>query len=162
MEENEKDIAENAAVKERYHQQTDEERRKRQNAAKARERTRRLHALGLTARGLPRKDRHQNRDAAKQKQYQANFAARHKAARKLLGLTISEFNKLPKAQRMIAMKHPHKVRMAAQGTLKADKAVPQRADNGAVPTREVRFCPHCGWNIDATRKAQAFVDGRVA
>lgn len=156
------------AVKERYYQQTDEERARRQeiarkarNAAKARERTARFRALGLNARGKPKGSRG-SRDPAMQRVYQANFAARHKAAREALGLTIAEFQKLPRDKRMAAMKQPKGVPVLVMSKRKKRGVVVR--DNGIVAPddRSVKFCPHCGWNIDATRKAQAFVDGRVA
>jgi hypothetical protein len=162
--------------------------RREKAAAYQRARVARLRALGLSARGNPLKDRHRKkRDIAKQRQYQHNFAARHKAAREALGLTISQFNKLPRAQRMIAynkLKHPKEWGDKAERNRAAkrewyrqnkDKVMAARRAK-ALPTvkemnaewaaasdnRAVRFCPHCGWNIDATRKAQAFVDGRAS
>jgi hypothetical protein len=158
----------------------DSEARKAYVARKARERTARLRALGLNARGKPLKDRHKNRDNEKQKRYQHNFAARHKAARERLGLTIMEFNKLPPATRLAEYnKLKGKAvnpKLERNRALKRewyqqnkDKVMAARrsktVSNGPTPARverDVRFCPHCGWNIDATRKAQAFVDGRVS
>jgi hypothetical protein len=158
---------------------------KARNAAKARARTAQLRALGLSARGKPLKDRHKNRDAAKQRRYQANYGRKHKAARKRLGLTITEFQKLPRATRLMELNYPtqgkavdpkernrqrqrewyHKNKGKAGGTVQwLHPETGKPLANGVLPTddRTVRFCPHCGWNIDATRKAQAFVDGRGA
>jgi len=129
------------------------------HAAYARKRTASLRALGLSARGKPLKDRHKSRDPEKQRKYQAAYGAKQKAARKRLGLSIAEFMKLPRATRLMELNHP---RRGKAGRAVA-KATP--ASNGPIPaptTRDVKFCPHCGWNIDATRKAQAFIDGRVA
>jgi hypothetical protein len=142
-------------------------------AAKARERTARLHALGLTARGNPRKDRHKSRDAEKQRQYQASYNIRQKAARARLGLTIAEFKKLPRATRMMELNYPagitdanerRKMQQRKWYHKNKGKAKVAAVSNGVLPAddRSVKFCPHCGWNIDATRKAQAFIDGRVA
>jgi hypothetical protein len=139
--------------------------RRKKAAAYQRARVARLRALGLSARGKPLKDRHKNRDPEKQMKYQANYNKKWKAARERLGLTIAEFQKLPRATRLMELNHPRRGK-----AVKATPA-PQRADNGVLPIRSdtrfdtdrsVKFCPHCGWNIDATRKAQAFVDGRVA
>jgi hypothetical protein len=182
MEENIEQTAQEAEQieKKRYYQQTDEERVRRQKAAAlARERTARRNALGLNARGGPRKNRHnKNRNDAKQRQYQHNFAARHKAARERLGLTISEFNKLPQATRLaeynrlkgkpVDAKERNRAKKRSWYHENKEKVMAARrakSSNGPTPvptTREVKFCPHCGWNIDATRKAQAFIDGRAS
>jgi len=138
--------------------------RRKKAAAYQRARVARLRALGLSARGKPLKDRHKNRDPEKQKRYQDAYNVKQKAARKRLGLTIAEFMKLPRAVRLKELNGVRRGKARAKATT---------ADNGVVPEvlvkplrsdtdRSVKFCPHCGWNIDATRKAQAFVDGRVA
>jgi hypothetical protein len=138
-------------------------------AALARARTARLRALGLNARGKPLKDRHKNRDLEKQKMYQANYGRKHKAARERLGLTISQFQKLPRAVRLKELNVDQKERIRARQRdwyrqNKAKAGVAKATPNGVLPVddRSVKFCPHCGWNIDALRKAQAFIDGRVA
>jgi hypothetical protein len=97
-----------------------------------------------------------DRDVRKQREWGARNYARTKAARKMLGLTIEQFAQLSKAERAAA------VEKANRPTAKAATVVAP-ARNGVVPTpdRIVRWCPGCGWNIDATRKAQAIVDGRV-
>jgi hypothetical protein len=161
-------------------------------AQKQRNRTARLRALGLNARGKPLKDRHKNRDPEKQRVYQANYGKKHKAARERLGLTIAAFNKLPRATRLMELNYPAKGAPGKDKTERnrarsrewyrknkgkakvselagairrdIDSREAARGSNGPIPaptTRDVRFCPHCGWNIDATRKAQAFIDGRV-
>jgi hypothetical protein len=30
---------------------------------------------------------------------------------------------------------------------------------GGTVDRAIRYCPHCGWNLDAMQKAQSFIDG---
>jgi hypothetical protein len=179
MEEQETNTAEQVTESPRL----SEEERKQWNARRSRERTARLRALGLNARGKPRKDRHRKpRNPDKQKQYQDNYNRRHKAARTRLGLTIAEFNKLPRATKLMEMKgkavDPKERNRAAKRewyrqnkdkvmAARRAKALPTVKEMNAEWTaisdnRAVRFCPHCGWNIDATRKAQAFVDGRAS
>lgn len=184
MEEEENVAQEMTSVKQGYEVETAaqeaEAARKAHNAAKQRERTERLRALGLNARGMPPLGTGSGRPAkrrnpAKQRKYQANFSARHKAARERLGLTIAEFNKLPKATRMMEMKgveitdrspsSKEKQRAKQRAWYHRNKAkqATVEANNGVRPAtdRSIKFCPHCGWNIDATRKAQAFMDGRT-
>jgi hypothetical protein len=97
-------------------------------------------------------------DRVKQRRYQANFNKRHRAARKRLGLTIAAFNKLPKATRMLEMKHPGSVsakakrnrerqhawylrRKAAKATnSEAKKEAPTPSNSESNKDRIISFC----------------------
>jgi hypothetical protein len=115
--------AEEALMWSRTEAKADRAAQKARVAAKARERTARLRALGLNARGKPLKDRHKNRNVTKQLQYQANFNARHKAARERLGMTIAEFNKLPRERRAMEYnKLKGKPVFTVKGALAKDRA----------------------------------------
>jgi len=157
--------------------------RRARNAAAARERVAKLNAMGLSARGnplrrggRPKLARAKRRDPAKQRQYQANFMARHKAARERLGLTIAQFSKLPKATRMMEMKRglttASKERARAQqrewyhkNKEKVMAARRAKASNGttaapAASAYNINECPNCGCPIRALTVALRFEEER--
>ena len=96
-------------------------------------------------------EQNKQEELAKQRQYQANYFKRHKAARTRLGLTIAQFNKLPRATRMMEMKHPGSVSSKAKRNRerqrqwyrknKTSKAIaPSNSESGTNKDRIISFC----------------------
>lgn len=82
-------------------------------------------------------------------------------ARKAYARNKSKAEKRPYRRKMLPQERGRLGGLARVANARAKLETP--SNNSQMPRvdRRVKFCPHCGWNIDACSKAQAFVDGRA-